>query len=57
MNKWDIMACVFCRFEKASKLMSDLMKALTSKSWEEAQTYGESAREHFRTVLEDSALK
>lgn len=44
------------RFEKASELLIDLMKALTTKSWDEARIYGQCAREHFRTVLEDSAL-
>ncbi|PNF14612.1 hypothetical protein B7P43_G12121 [Cryptotermes secundus] len=43
------------RFEKATDLLIDLMKALTTKSWDEARVYGQFAREHFRTVLEDSA--
>jgi hypothetical protein len=51
------MSHILYRFEKASELLTDLMKALTTKSWGEAQAYGQCARERFRTVLEDSALK
>jgi hypothetical protein len=51
------MSCILYRFEKASELLTDLKKALTAKSWDEARAYGQCARAHFRTVLEDSALK
>jgi hypothetical protein len=45
------------RFQKASEVLTGLMKAMADKSWAEAYVYGQRAQEHFRTVIEDSAQK
>jgi hypothetical protein len=45
------------RFEEASELLTGLMNALSTKRWDEAQVYGQDARERFRALLEDSVVK
>ncbi|XP_021935239.1 fanconi-associated nuclease 1-like isoform X2 [Zootermopsis nevadensis] len=45
------------RFQEAGELLTGLMKAVADKSWDEALDYGQQAREHFKTVIEDSAQK
>jgi hypothetical protein len=57
ISEYCIIPCLIYRFQKASEVLTGLMKAVANKRWDEAHTYGQQAREHFRTVIEDSAQK
>jgi hypothetical protein len=54
-SKYCIPFLIF-RFEKANELLIGLMKAISAKHWNEAQVYGQCARKHFKTLIEDSTL-
>lgn len=57
ISKYCIIPCLLYRFQKASELLTALKNAMANKCWDEAIVYGQEAREHFRTVVEDSAQK
>lgn len=38
-------------------MLTRLVNALIAKQWDEAQVYGQDARERFRALVDDSVLK
>jgi hypothetical protein len=56
-SKYCILLWFVYRFEEATEILTRLVNALITKRWDEAQVYGQDARERFRALLNDSVVK